>query len=212
MKNEELIQQLVTSFDPKRKMRPQLLYPLWLLAFLLICILSLSILGLRPDLLSSLFRPAYQMEIFPVFLFTLLTGHYAIKLSIPGERINFDTITVLLVASLSYLVLSVGYDFIYRPEMASKVFLGAGLKCLSGILLVSAGSTMIMIKLLRSLAPTQMKLTSLMAVSSGTAMSVLTISLYCTIDQALHHVLWVFVPALAIHLMGVRICTRFLRW
>lgn len=211
---QALIASLAQKAETQRIWSAPLTFSLWLLFSFSAVAIGMLFLGPRPDLLTQLSEPLYLFEILSPLLLSVGAAVLAIQLRRPDADQStwmLYALTSLFGLSLSLLLVSFCLEC-FSSAAAFTIYWKAGLACATGMIVVSLAPTVFLFWASSKAAPTQVFRASLLSSLSGVSLAALTINLYCSVDQSLHHLLWVALPAFALLALGSSFGQKWIRW
>ena len=185
---------------PVRVVRLGYIELLKVLAVAALCLVStISILGLRNDILTRVASFSFIFESIALLFLGILASTSAFALSVPGHESRRTLILPLI--TLSGWAAITTYSFITSTQ--SAFFIGFGFACALDIILISLPTASILFFLIRKAAPLKREKIGFLVLLSGAAYGAFGVSLTCIDDSPVHILFWHLVPTLIIAGIGI---------
>jgi hypothetical protein len=207
-----LIESLVASAQPVRRLRPPLVRAAgWLLFAALIVALLAVARGVRPDLEVRLAQPVFVLGVAAALVTGVLAAVAAFLVSLPDRSRGW---LLLPAPALVVWVATIGYGCLTAwvslgPEGLS---LGETARCFATLVLVGAPLSLALLIMLRHaalLAPTPVALAASLAVAAMTATA---LSLFHDLDATALVLVWNFGPAAVLLALVGAFARRLFSW
>jgi hypothetical protein len=175
-------------------------------------VVSLGLLGIRPDWPETLLHPVFWGKLALSLATALLAGAVLWRLVHPGMRHTAPMVIAVLPAVLAWLA---GLQQLAQAPAATRAALVLGTswwQCLGAISLLSVPALVLALRAARGLAPTRLALTGTMAGLFAGGAAATAFSLYC-IEMAPAYVgVWYVLGMLAPAAVGCALGPKALRW
>ena len=207
MSTEDLIGRLVRDAAPvKRSSSPSVLLAKWSAIVLLYIAAGVLIIGTRDDLATIWHESGFIVHTLIVLSVTVLAAMAAFQMSIPDrqQRLLAASSAIALVAWLVWLVSAL--------MSASEPHAGHGLKCLRNIIVLAVPLGVLTYSMIRKAAPLQTGIAGWLAALSAAAAADFATRFVCRNDDALHSLVWHFIPILGLACIGVVLGRAVFRW
>lgn len=213
MKTDDLISMLASGPDVSAPKVPVLRFAVMIAGGLLLSIiLMLVVLGLRPNLGALAMLPAFWIKM--AFVLALAaSGWLAVtRLSAPGSRINKLPLLIALPILLIWIIAAISM-MNAAPEQRAYLFWGDTWHYCSWLIaILSLPIFVAILKVMRQLAPTRLRLAGAGAgFAAGTA-ATLVYSFHCPEIAAPFIGFWYLIGILIPSVIGAIIGPRVLRW
>jgi hypothetical protein len=213
MKTDDLINMLASGLDVAAPKMPLRRFAAWLLLGMLVSIaLMASLLGVRPNLDEMALLPAFWLKIAFVLMLAVAGALTAARLSRPGAR------TALLPAVIAAPVLMIWIAAAFAltsaaPEERAHLFWGDTWRyCPWLIALLSLPLFVAIVNIMRTLAPTRLRLAGAGAGFAAGAGATLVYSIHCPEIAAPFIGFWYLLGVAVPTCIGAIAGPRVLRW
>ena len=192
--HRELVERIAAELTPVRRVWP-VSTRLWLWILLEAAVLLLWIWhGYRSDLPEQLRNPWYLLGVVGFTAAALIAATRALRAAIPGrESSRLGLILMLALAVSSALLL---FHEPIDEQAAIATFIGRGIPCATGILILAAIPWLAMLWAIRRGAPLRAAAEGGLAGAAAMLFSFALIRLRCPLDERLHLLVWHLMPAL----------------
>lgn len=212
MKTDELIASLSTGLAPAGRVQRWAL-SVWIAGTGAVAILAFWILPFRADLNTRFFSPSFAAETLLSFLAFGLSTAVAYRSVLPGSLSRREVLGAwvppLVLLALALVRLSPAAA---AAEWAGEMSLYRG-RCGFVIFTIGALESGLLLFLARRGAPTRLALTSAwIAIAAGSLGLFVTQFFVCAYENALHLLLWHFVPVFLLMAVVLPAGRRGLRW
>jgi hypothetical protein len=190
MKTPDLIDTLVVSATPVRRLRPPLVRAgLWLLLAAVVLGLLAVAHGLRPDLAARLRQPVFVVGMVGALATAILAAVASFRLSLPDSSRFW---LLLPCPALAFWVSTIGYGCLtdWVSMDANGIRMGEAVRCFATLLLTSVPLSVAMLVMLRHAAwlrPTVVSVTGGLAIA---AMTSFALSLIHDLDATVMILVW----------------------
>lgn len=213
MKTDDLINMLASGPDVSAPKKPASRFALLIaLGLIASVVLMLTFLGMRPNLAELSTLPAFWIKI--AFVISLCAAGWIAtsRLSSPGTRITM--LPALIGTPILLIWMAAAISLMNAtPEERAHLFWGDTWHyCSSLIAVLSLPILAATLKIMRSLAPTRLRLSGAGAGFAAGAMATLVYSLHCPEIAAPFIGLWYLIGVLIPTGIGTLIGPRVLRW
>lgn len=190
MKTPDLIDALVESGTPVRRLRPPLVRAgLWLLfAAFLLALIGVAH-GVRPDIFERVQQPRFVVAMFGALATGLLAAVASFRVSLPDASRLW---LLLPLPALALWVSAIGYGCLtdWVSIGPDGVRFGEAVRCFATLLLISAPLSVAMLVMLRYAALLRSTEVSLMGGLAVAAMTSFALSLFHNLDATMMILVW----------------------
>ncbi len=207
MKTDELIQELVREGAPVKPLAsPLVRFSRWFLASFFCLATGVVVYGLRTDLETAVQSPAFYLQILFLLALASLSAFSAFILSIPDyKKPGFDSVPLVTL----FLWVSV---IVFSGLRSERFATGMGFSCAREIFVLGFLPGLLLFIMIRQAAPLQLGKVGAFCALSVAGLGALGTQFICSNDNALHVLLWHYIPVLMLGGFGVLLGRVFFKW
>jgi len=211
MKTDELIADLVKDTGTlKRLAPPEQRLRLWFVVSFLIVGISVLSFGVRPDLGQAILNPNFILEGTSALLLGVLAGWSAFVLSVPGRE-RSSLVRYLPLGLLFVWMGLLTYRNILTPSSFHPGFV-QGQMCTRNFILLSLIPGGLLLFMIKKAAPLRLAWAGALSLLAVGSLGSLGISFLCPSGDALHILVWHFVPVLLFGIAGIWVGKKIFSW
>lgn len=206
MKNEDLIEKLSSDLKPIEPVESLKTKTLKTFFFALLCaIAGISLSGLREDWVLVFRNPYALIKNILLFVGVISTSVSALLLSIPGQVKGkfFKLFSLLPFGIWAFLLI---LENIIKPEFHSV----RGMSCASEVIVLGVIQSIFMFVILRRAIALDRAWVGFLVLISAAGLGVWLLQFTCHNDDPAHLLVWHFLPALILGILGVFIGKKIL--
>lgn len=210
MKNtKEIIKKLASEATPVKPVKPTARCFIWCV-FAIMCVgVAWAFIGIRHDFAAKIASGMFIVEISLALFAGVLSALAASWLSIPG-CIRQNWLIWLPFIPITMLVFLIGYQVFESPSHLLEA--GKSIHCATDVLMVAAVPAVALFVMLKFAASTRNMITSIMAVTAVAAFGYLGSRFICPNDDISHVIVWHYLPAVIIAVVGAVVGKKILKW
>ncbi len=210
MRSNDVIDGLVKDLRPVSVTRsPFTLTLIWLvLSLASAAIVILTLFRIRPDMSSLVSHPTFLILLASLIGAWMSSAYLTFVLSLPG-RASSGLLRVLPYLFLAVAMMALGWEL---SDFSATGWAIAGAKCSAVIVVVSLAPLLLLLGMIRKLAPLGLGRTSRALLIAATALGAFGICLHCNSQEAIHLLVYHVVPIVLMIGLGSLLTRRWLRW